>query len=284
MKKIVAIPLCFLLTAALILFSVSLIGTGIIAPAMNKDGAQTGDDVIREELSLVRERIDKLAELYGFEAEPVKEFVNEEKLHDLNVQASRWWSSVMQNGRAGDSLTWDTNELREILYSDPLLTADRDWEKTENSIYTIEQEIQESVFRIVLPMRQNVIRLVLKKAGNRLDLPNLITFFMGIPWTLLALCALLSGLIVLLESRNPVKALPYIGSALGGAALVLAAIAVIYLSAGILPMIREASKSLTIQYRSAESKALITAAPLTAAMGAGCILCLRKRRKGGCTG
>ena len=283
MKKITAILLSFLLTAALILFCVSLIVTGIFAPAMSGDGAGISNDLIREEQELIRERIDALAELYGFDPEPVKEFVDEEKLRSLNAQASAWWSSVLQNGKAGDELSWDTSDLREVLYADPLLTAERDWNKAESNAIAIAQEIQESVFRVILPMRQNVIRLGLKKIGDRVDLANVISFFMGVPWAILALCALLAGLIALLESRELVRALVYIGSALGGAVLVLAALAALYLLAGILPMIREASQSLTIQYRAEENRALITAAVLAALMAAGCILCLRRRRKDGRT-
>ena len=283
MKRIAAILLSFLLTAALTLFCVSLIVTGILAPAMSGDGAQVSDNLIREEQKLVRERIDALAELYGFDPEPVKEFVDEEKLRSLNAQASAWWSSVLQNGKAGDDLSWDTGDLREVLYADPLLTAERDWIKAESNAIIIAQEIQESVFRVVLPMRQNVIRMGLKKVGDRVDLANVISFFMGVPWASLALCALLAGLIALLESSELVRALVYIGSALGGAVLVLAALVVLYLFAGILPMIREASQSLTIQYRAEENKALITAAALAILMAAGCILCLRRRRKDGRT-
>ena len=283
MKRIAAILLSFLLTAALTLFCVSLIVTGILAPAMSGDGAQVSDNLIREEQKLVRERIDALAELYGFDPEPVKEFVDEEKLRSLNAQASAWWSSVLQNGKAGDDLSWDTGDLREVLYADPLLTAERDWIKAESNAIVIAQEIQESVFRVVLPMRQNVIRMGLKKVGDRVDLANVISFFMGVPWASLALCALLAGLIALLESSELVRALVYIGSALGGAVLVLAALVVLYLFAGILPMIREASQSLTIQYRAEENKALITAAALAILMAAGCILCLRRRRKDGRT-
>ena len=283
MKRIAAILLSFLLTAALTLFCVSLIVTGILAPAMSRDGAQVSDNLIREEQKLVRERIEALAELYGFDPDPVKEFVDEEKLRSLNAQASAWWSSVLQNGKAGDDLSWDTGDLREVLYADPLLTAERDWIKAESNAIVIAQEIQESVFRVVLPMRQNVIRMGLKKVGDRVDLANVISFFMGVPWASLALCALLAGLIALLESSELVRALVYIGSALGGAVLVLAALVALYLFAGILPMIREASQSLTIQYRAEENKALITAAALAILMAAGCILCLRRRRKDGRT-
>lgn len=279
MKKIVLIPLAFLLTASLILFSLSLIGNSIIAPAMGENGAQVSDTVIREEMSLIRERITKLSELYGFTAEPVIAYVDEETVRELNRQASLWWSSALKEGKAGDDLSWSISGLMEILSSDPALDKAKEEDQTESLILNIAEEVRKSVFRVILPMRQITIRLGLKEAGGIVDLPNLVSFFLGVPWAALALSALLAGLIALLENRNLKKGMIYIGSALGAAAMVLAAVAVLYLCAGILPMIREASQSLTIQYSHVAKGVMILALVLIIVMTAGCVLCLRQRRK-----
>ena len=71
----------------------------------------------------------------------------------------------------------------------------------------------------------------------------------------------------------------YIGSALGAAALVLLALMILYLNAGILPMIREASAGLTIQYRSVVTGTMIRGGILAAIMAAGCVLCLAGNRR-----
>ena len=63
MKKIIAVLLAFMLTGALILFGVSFLGRQIILPAMDEDGAQVSDAVIREEQQLAQERVTKLAGL-----------------------------------------------------------------------------------------------------------------------------------------------------------------------------------------------------------------------------
>lgn len=279
MKKIVLIPLAFLLTASLIIFSLSLIGNSIIAPAMGENGAQVSDAVIREEMDLIRERITKLSELYGFTAEPVIACVDEETVRELNRQASRWWSSALKEGKAGDDLSWSISGLMEILSSDPALDTAKEDDETESLILNIAEEVRKSVFRVILPMRQITIRLGLKEAGRIADLPNLISFFLGVPWAALALSVLLAGLIALLENRNLKNGMIYIGSALGAAAIVLAAVGVLYLCAGILPMIREASQSLTIQYSNTAKNTMILTLALIVVMTAGCILCLRQRRK-----
>jgi len=279
MKKILAVLLAFMLTGTLILFSVSFLGRQIILPAMNEGGAQVSDAVIREEQQLARERVTRLADLYGFDAEPVVSLIGEETLRDLNSQASRWWSTVLQDGTTGESLRWDTRELEQVLASDPRLAANKDPERDEYLEVSAAEDVRNSILRMVLPMRVQVIRLGLQEIGKRIDLPNIITFFLEVPWAALALCALLAGLIALLQGRKFHDAALYIGSAMGGAALVLAALMALYLCAGILPMIREASAGLTIQYRSILSGTMIRAGILTAALAAGCVLCLAPKRK-----
>ena len=279
MKKILAVLLAFMLTGTLILFSVSFLGRQIILPAMNEGGAQVSDAVIREEQQLARERVTRLADLYGFDAEPVVSLIGEETLRDLNSQASRWWSTVLQDGTTGESLRWDTRELEQVLASDPRLAANKDPERDEYLEVSAAEDVRNSILRMVLPMRVQVIRLGLQEIGKRIDLPNIITFFLEVPWAALALCALLAGLITLLQGKKFHDAALYIGSAMGGAALVLAALMALYLCAGILPMIREASAGLTIQYRSILSGTMIRAGILTAALAAGCVLCLAPKRK-----
>ena len=279
MKKILAVLLAFMLTGTLILFSVSFLGRQIILPAMNEGGAQVSDAVIREEQQLARERVTRLADLYGFDAEPVVSLIGEETLRDLNSQASRWWSTVLQAGTTGESLRWDTRELEQVLASDPRLAANKDPERDEYLEVSAAEDVRNSILRMVLPMRVQVIRLGLQEIGKRIDLPNIITFFLEVPWAALALCALLAGLIALLQGKKFHDAALYIGSAMGGAALVLAALMALYLCAGILPMIREASAGLTIQYRSILSGTMIRAGILTAALAAGCVLCLAPKRK-----
>ena len=283
MKKILAVLLAFMLTGTLILFSVSFLGRQIILPAMNEGGAQVSDAVIREEQQLARERVTRLADLYGFDAEPVVSLIGEETLRDLNSQASRWWSTVLQDGTTGESLRWDTRELEQVLASDPRLAANKDPERDEYLEVSAAEDVRNSILRMVLPMRVQVIRLGLQEIGKRIDLPNIITFFLEVPWAALVLCALLAGLIALLQGKKFHDAALYIGSAMGAAALVLAALMILYLCAGIQPMIREASAGLTIQYRSVVSGTMIRAGVLAAAMAAGCILCLAGKRKSGKT-
>ena len=277
MKKCIAWFLAFLLTGSLILFGVCLVGRQVIAPAMGDDGAPVSESLIREEKELARERIAKLAELYGFDAEPVNAIVNEEVLQDLNSQASLWWSSVLRDGKAGKDLRWDTTELEKVLQADP--AAQEDPDEAEYYANAVAEEIHKSIVNMVLPMRQLVFSLGLEKAEKRIDLVNVVEFFLGMPWAALALSVLIAGLIALFDGQPIRRALGYIGSAMGAAALVLAVIAVLYLCAGILPMIQEASAGLTLQYQNLVKGSMLLTAGIVVVLAAGCVVCLLKSRE-----
>ena len=277
MKKCIAWFLAFLLTGSLILFGVCLVGRQVIAPAMGDEGAPVSESLIREEKELARERIAKLAELYGFDAEPVNAIVNEEVLQDLNSQASLWWSSVLRDGKAGKDLRWDTTELEKVLQADP--AAQEDPDEAEYYANAVAEEIHKSIVNMVLPMRQLVFSLGLEKAEKRIDLVNVVEFFLGMPWAALALSVLIAGLIALFDGQPIRRALGYIGSAMGAAALVLAVIAVLYLCAGILPMIQEASAGLTLQYQNLVKGSLLLTAGIVVVLAAGCVVCLLRSRE-----
>ena len=244
---------------------------------MGEEGATVSESLIREEKDLARERITALSELYGFDPEPVAALVNEDVLKDLNSQASLWWSSVLRDGKAGKDLRWDTTELEKVLAADP--AAQENPDEAEYYVSSVAEEIHKSIVNMVLPMRQLVISLGLEKAGKRVDIVNIVEFFVGMPWAALALAALIAGLIALTDGRPIRRVLGYIGSAMGAAALVLAVIAVLYLCAGILPMIKEASTGLTLQYQSTVTSSLLLTAGIVVALAAGCVACLLKSRE-----
>ena len=115
MRKIIAILLAFLLTGALLLFCMSFLGRQALMPAMNEQGTPASDELIREEQQLIRERVTSLAELHGFQAEPVIALINEDTLRDLNAQASKWWSSILTTGKPTEGISWNTDKLEELL-------------------------------------------------------------------------------------------------------------------------------------------------------------------------
>ena len=283
MRKVLAAVLAFLLTGTLICFVLAYTLWRAVAPVMQEGGMQVSDAVIREEKQLAAERIRALADLYGFDAEPVEALVTEDLLRDLNEQASEWWSVLLNEGRTGEEPDWDTEELEQVLLSDPKLRTARDMEQTESRAVTAAEEVRGSIIRLVLPMRQQTIRLGFQEAGKRLDVPNLIGFLIGTPWTLLALSALLAGLIALICFRKTDDILQFIGSALGAAAIVVLAVMALLALAGIGSMVQEASGSLAILFGQLFSAAMIRIGVLALLMAAGCAVMLSMNGRRGKT-
>ena len=278
MKKIVSVLLAFLLTGALILFCVSFLARQEIRPAMDANGVKPADTVVQGEHQLILERVDQLAEVYHFDAEPVKEWITEDMVRDLSGQALRWWGNILRDGKIGPDLEWDTGHLQEIVSSNRTVATDEDREKADSLWLAGIEDISRNVTRIVLPLRQQIVNLGVQKGGKMVDIPNVIEFLMGVPWAALALCALLAGLIALTESRELRRSLRYIGSALGAAAIVMIVITLLFLCAGIYPVVEEVSGSLAIMYQDAVIHTLIRSGILMLAMIVGCALCLAKCR------
>lgn len=274
MKKIIAWLLAFLLTGALILFCAAFTLRLTLIPAFASTGAPVPERVAEAEKGLIRERTSALAELHGFTPGPVADWLTGSALTELNEQASLWWSSVLADGNTGVKLKLDTRELREILADDPLL---QEREDPEAEAETLADLVSEDAIRVVLPLRQEIMTAGLREAGKRVDLVNLVTFALQVPWTALALSALLAGLIALTalwENRRLSTCLKYIGSALGAAALVLVVSGALAALAGVRPMILEASRSLAVQYDSVLTGVLLRLGACALVLLAGCVLCL----------
>ena len=174
----------------------------------------------------------------------------------------------------GPEINWDTEKLEQTLVTELGKRDDLTAREAETRAYTAADEIRKSINRMVLPLRQNITTFGANEAGRRLDIGNLVQFALGTPWIMLALCALLAGLIVLTEGRWIRRSLLWIGSALGAAGLLQAALVIVYLSSGVMEMIREASKSLALQAADVQSQALWTVCIVIAVMLLGCVLCL----------
>lgn len=273
MKKFFGWLLAFLLTGALVLFCVCFIGRRTIAPALGARGAAVSERVISAEKELIRERVTALSQLHGFTPEPVIDAVSGAVLTDLNAQASLWWSSLLADGTPGTVPQMDEKLLRDVLARDPLLAQDED---PAGRAETIAGIVSADVIRVVLPLRQEIVSFGMREAEKKVDTVNLVTFFVRMPWAALALCALLTGLIALLDVRECLK---QIGSAMGAAAIVMIAIALLAAFAGIRPMIQEASGSLALQYDSVLTGMTRRTAVLTAGLLAGYAACMIFRQR-----
>ena len=271
MKKILCWFLAFLLAGTLALFGVSFACSRAVDPALREGGAPVSDGVQREEMNLIREKIAELAPICGFSADTALKVVTEEKIAEMNRQAALWWNGILVSGEAGEAPAFPAEELTAAFLADG---TDGSGEDAELRAADAANAVSESILRIVLPLRLPIVGKGLSEAAARVDLGNVIRFLLGIRWAALALCALLSGLIALLESRRLRRSLAYIGSAMGAAVLIIAAGLVLYALSGVDPLIAGASPSLAVQYGAVKTAAAVPLFIWMALLLVGCVVCL----------
>ena len=273
MKKVLCWLLAFLLAGSLALYGVSFACARAVEPGMKEGGTPVSDSVQRMEMNLIREKIEALAPIYDFSAKTAMKVVTDEKIAEMNRQAALWWNGILVNGEPGEVPAFNTEELTGAFAADIVAAGGSD-EDAELRAADAANAVSESILRIVLPLRLPIVGRGLSEASARVDLGNIIRFLTGIRWAALAVCALLAGLIALLESRKLRMSLRYIGSAMGAAVLVIAACLVLYALSGVDPLIAGASPSLAAQYGALVNSAAIPLFLYTALLLAGCIACL----------
>ena len=275
MKKILCWFLALLLTGTLALFGVSHFGAKLVEPGLREGGTTVSGSVQEAEMELIRKKAAELADVYGFSAETAMQFITPEKLAAMNDEAALWWNSLLANGVEGEAPAFDTDEMAAAFVKEmPAEGSAETGEEPEVLAAEAANAVGRSILRIVLPLRLPVISKGLTEAASRVDIANVIRFLTGIRWAALALCALLAGLIALLESRKLRNSLKYIGSAMGAAVLVLAGGCVLYVLSGIDPLIAGASMSLSVQYGSLLNGAALWLFIYAALLLIGCVACL----------
>ena len=264
MKKAVNWILAFLLTGMLAMLGVSWAFRQAVAPELKDGGTPVSDGIRAQEMEIIGEKVAELGSIYGFDAEWLMKMVTPEAVEDLDRQAAAWWNTLLTEGVSAEEPQWDTETIREQLSMDETFIGGDDEQTAERKIMQAEAAVRQTVIRTVLPMRVNLMTLVMMEAGKRADLPDLIRFCTGIPAALLAACFLLSGLIALLESRQLSGCLKYIGSALGGGALVALCALILGCTLPVSAIIGEASPSLLLQYGALSSGMTIRLAAFSA--------------------
>lgn len=281
MKKIIGWLLAFLLTGCLVLFGVTYAGCRALVPALNEEGAPLDETVTAREMKLISDRITELGGIYGFTPGPVIAAVDRETVEEMEHKGARWMTSVLTLGKVGEQPALEKAKIQQVLLEDKALVGDASPEDAQFLASEAAEAVMTGVARIVLPFRQPVVRKGLLEVGKRIDIADMVRFFRGTPWATLAMCALLAGLIALLESRKLRFSLPYIGSALGAAAIVLLALVYLTGSMGVHDLLYSASLSLAYQADVLATAAAVRILILAGAMLAGCVLCLALARRTG---
>lgn len=283
MKKMLCWLLAFLLTGCIALLGIFWAFRRAMDPFLKPDGTPASPAVIEEELNLIRKRTEEMADTYGFQAEHVMRAVTPEVLEKMNQQAASWWHLLLAEGTVAGEPELDTAQLSAILSEEEVIAREADTDLAEAKTAEIASAIQRTVVRTVLPLRCNLLTLALMEVTKHVDVTEVIRFIRGVPMLALSLCALLAGILFLLEKRRS-GLLKHYGAALGAGSLIFVFFVLLMALAPLSRMIGEASPSLRMQYDAVASGVIIRTAAFALLSAAGCVCCLRhvaRERKGG---
>ena len=272
--------LTFMLTGLLALTLFSFAARHLLTPAEGEGSVQLNETLISQEAELAEAKIRQLAEVYPFQPETVLDVLDRETLTEMSRQSAAWWRQLLTEASLRERPDFETEELETALFSDPGIMELRENE-AESTVREISAKVKEILQRTVLPMRQPVLSRVMKELKERFDLKNLIDFATGLPWALLALCAVIAGLIALVTARKMRLTLKYLGAAFGGAVLTVAAVWLAVHFAGLIPLIRESSESMARQAEMLANRVLLREGAMALAMALGSVACLFLYRRGG---
>lgn len=249
--------ICFLLTGAILL----LCGCTVITRMVYSDGMYrkivSDERTLDPEMTRIFLKIDRLAEQYSFDPEPVKASISRDSILNLGDRAVTWWTSILRDGNVTTLPSYDLTAVEEILDNDGLFTDGlRNWELREKKSQVTKQ-IGKVISESVLPVRGLLINVGARKILNRIPVHKVLNICRHLILPLIAAILFLSGLLALTVSRKLNRSLTCIGGSLGAAGIVQLFLILLFLMLNVRGMIGEISDILSRQYVYVEGKVLL---------------------------
>ncbi len=183
----------------------------------------TGDDAVNAQISYIHEKIDEMAEEYGFDAKTVKKAVSADEIRSFNAEVAAWWSALLIQGKMKDAPSWYSSEIEESLYN-----AIQKNNPEENP-QTIAEDLTSMIQNTLFPLRESLMSKGMSIAQEKVDIPSLIRTLQRIPVLGMTTCLLAAGLIALLLGREFFRVLKHYGTALAGTGLTITAAVLIFI-------------------------------------------------------
>ncbi|MBR6165471.1 MAG: hypothetical protein IKQ45_06045 [Clostridia bacterium] len=223
-----------------------------------------------EQISRIMDRLDLLAEDYGYSPERIRSLIRREDLQELNRELSAWWTGIVTGGTVGEVPKWQGDGLEEALLEEDL---------TADPAETAEM-IRNTVQDVVLPVRETLLITGIGYISRRVDLPNVIRFAEKAPLFSLALSMLAAGMIALLLGNHIRSSLKYYGTAAAGAGITVITAAVLARLMDLRGTIRQAAEGLADEFARMMSSFWLEACLAAAVLLAGGMLSLFLYRRG----
>ncbi len=238
----------FLLTVFLLIALLSSIALQAMTSAGLHLQVANDDSVLERQMLRIYEKIDLLADEYGFSAEIVKAAVSREELAEMNQKAAAWWTRLLTDGEADPFPRWYSGSIEDAVY-DAL-----DSEKFREDPRTIVADLTDIIERTVIPLREILLTSGMDLVKMRIDVSGTIRSLQKIPVLCLMMCLVSTGLIALLLGREMILLLRHYGTAMAATGLLIMTVGVIMITLRLRETIAQASGELAWSFNTLMGK------------------------------
>lgn len=231
----------FLLTLLLFLTVVSLLCHHWFTSEALHTRIATDDRVVEEQMRILRERTEALAEEYGFSPETVMREISAETIREADRAAALRLTKVFREGKLEDVPAYDAEPLSEALQADAAFMAGQDPFMLKNTLQGITGAVGGMISDQAMVFREPMIRAAERMAQKTVQLPVLAEICRQLPLLFALAAAAVTGLIGLLTSRKMRLCLRYIGSAMTASAMLLVGVLGLFFLLNLGPLMNEIS-------------------------------------------
>ena len=260
--------LTFLLTVLLTVTVVCVLTVQTMTSAGFHMAVATGDDVVNGQVARIYDKIDEMAEVYGFDAKNVRKAVNTDEIRSFNREVATWWSTLLIQGKMKDAPSWYSSEIEDAVYNATRL------KELEETPETIAEDLTAMMETTLFPLRESLMSKGMNIAQEKVDIPSLIRALRRMPMLGLTACLFAAGMIALLLGREFSRSLKYYGTALAGTGFATAAVVVIVAILRPGEILSEASEPLADGFCAVAGRLGLAAGVIIAALLAAGYLCL----------
>ncbi len=246
--RIAAAFFAWILTGCLLAATLSLLGIH----AMTSSGLHTrvalGKDSVDRQMERIEEKIQKMAEEYGFAPETVSALITRESVEAYDREIVAWWTGAASSGTLPEEPHYEPEGIGEALNADEEFLRGREEAMIRVNSDSVEREIAETVEKSAVLFRDLLIQAGFRFAGDSVDLPMMVSLLRKIPVIAGLAGLLMAGLIALVTSRRIRTAGRYIGGAMCACGLLMILVTILLKLLNLRGMIAEASAAMETQF------------------------------------
>lgn len=224
----ICVVLCLLLTLCVVAAGLALPVVRLLTDRDFDLSVAQDTAVVDAQYARIGEKIDVLAEQYGFEPKTVMDLVTRERLLDYHAQMVDWLLGLTQADAVYTAPSFEVEGLVDAIKEDETFQESTpSASRTSVARDKVAVKVCSIVEEAAVPLRLSLISLALGKALPQLGVSRYAAYLPYVRWAFVAMALVLLGLMALVMHKRPVKSLLYMGSGCAAGGVLLLAVGVL---------------------------------------------------------